>query len=275
MNENVDVIREDGSINDLRPHSPGARATQTEEPPQKQPHRFETTRSNGTENSLAVFSRHFAFISRRNACTESAPANSAGHWRRRQPAILPKHLQIIFFLGFILASSVPAAAQNLLPRPSLAPNPNHVRLSLDRASSTSSSKNLSRGITVVRASFSRQLPALAGAYRNSGFATILPLPEQVATLFASKSAIPLAAFGKGHFGLEGFGSTLHMSNVELGPSGAGGLLDYRAPRHYQLSDPRGLDSYGLSIKLRLGRDSQITSPSEFWRHVSQLFAEIR
>jgi hypothetical protein len=275
MIEHVYVRHEDGSFNDLRPYNPRAIAPQAEEPPQKHHRRFKTTRTNGTENFLAVFSRHFAFISRKNAREESAPAIPANRPRPRQHEISTAHLQIVFLLGFILATSAPAAAQNLLPRPNLAPNPNQSRAFLDRRSSASASTNLSRSITMVRASFSRQLPTLAGAYRNSGFATILPLPEQVATLFASKSAIPLAAFGKGRFGLEGFGSTLHMSNVELGPSGAGGLLDYRAPRHYQLSDPRGLDSYGLSIKLRLGRDSQITSPAEFWHHVSQLFDEIR
>jgi hypothetical protein len=85
----------------------------------------------------------------------------------------------------------------------------------------------------------------------------------------------LAAFAGGHVQLAGFGSTLAMGNVELGPSGAGGLLDFHPWRHYQPGDPRSVGSYGVSLGLHLGRNSEGAHPSEIWRCVTRLFDETR
>ena len=104
---------------------------------------------------------------------------------------------------------------------------------------------------------------------------MLPLPEQVTTLFSSQSIIPVATFGGGHFSFAGFSSTIHMSNVELGPAAAGGLFDFRPARHYQPADPRPMDAYGISLKLHLGHSLDLGHASTFWRDVSHLFDDIR
>ncbi len=61
-----------------------------------------------------------------------------------------------------------------------------------------------------------------------------------------------------------------MSDVELGPSGSGGLLDFRPARQYALDTPHNFDSYGLSLSLRLGRGSQDMHTSDVFKSLRKI-----
>jgi hypothetical protein len=68
-------------------------------------------------------------------------------------------------------------------------------------------------------------------------------------------------FWRGHLQLDGFDSTLHMQNVQLGPSSFGGP----PPRHDQAgaASSAGLD--GISLGFRFGRDAQTGHQTQGWR----------
>jgi len=182
----------------------------------------------------------------------------------------------IFFpiLGTFFVAVLPAAAQTSISRTSVASNSISALAPARSTSPPRSGSGAFAGIQLRSFSASSRAPALAGRYADDG-ASLLPLPDQVTTLFASQSIVPVAAFGKGRLSFAGFSATLHMGNVVLGPSGAGGLLDFRPPRHYQPADPRPMDSYGLSLKLHLGRPVDLGHCAEFWRGVSRLLSEIQ
>ena len=66
----------------------------------------------------------------------------------------------------------------------------------------------------------------AGTYERDqgleGLESLSPMHE-VKTLFLTQSLLPLVQLWGGRLRLDGFTSTLHMQNVELGPSPADGL----------------------------------------------------
>jgi len=82
---------------------------------------------------------------------------------------------------------------------------------------------------------------------------LIPHMNQTDTLFMSRTSFPVTQFAGSRFQLSGFGSTVHMSDVEFGPSGSGGLLDFRPARQYGLDTPHTIDAYGFSLSFRLGR----------------------
>jgi hypothetical protein len=184
-------------------------------------------------------------------------------------------LRRIVLVGAVLASSMPAAAQNTLVRLSVAAKPARTSETSDRRESARPSLGSPTRPAGDRASFG-SFPYPSGtSYAQEHHLAFLPKFEETRTLFMSHSSVLLAAFAGGHVQLAGFGSTLAMGNVELGPSGAGGLLDFHPWRHYQPGDPRSVGSYGVSLGLHLGRNSEGAHPSEIWRCVTRLFDETR
>ena len=115
----------------------------------------------------------------------------------------------------------------------------------------------------------------AGAYeykRGQGLeclASLSPMRE-VNTLFLTQSLLPLVQIWGGRLRLDGFISTLHMQNVELGPSAAGGLQDFRLLRQGYPGGPRSVDLYGVSLSFHFGRDAQIGRPAPIWRCLAQI-----
>jgi hypothetical protein len=90
---------------------------------------------------------------------------------------------------------------------------------------------------------------------DQGLKSLSPM-RAVKTLFLTQSMLPLLQLWGGRLRLDGFTSTLHTQNVQLGPSAAGGLLDYRPPRQ---NYPRGRLSVhlsGISLSFHFGRDAQ-------------------
>ena len=103
----------------------------------------------------------------------------------------------------------------------------------------------------------------------------LSMMRQVKTLFLTESSLPLVQFWSGRLQFDGFTSTLHMQNVQLGPSAAGGLRDFRPARQRYPGGPRSVDLYGLSLSFHFGRDEQIGRPTQIWRRLARIVSAIR
>jgi hypothetical protein len=122
---------------------------------------------------------------------------------------------------------------------------------------------------------------LAGTYEGN------PVPEgleglrrlssmrEVKTLFLTQSLLPLVQFWGGRLRLDGFTSTLHMQNVQLGPSAAGGLLDFRPTRQNYPGGPRSVGLYGVSLSFHFGRDAQMGRPTQIWRSLARIVSAAR
>jgi hypothetical protein len=176
----------------------------------------------------------------------------------------------------ILGSSLPAAAQSTLARISnIASRPVRSNEAADRRTFGRTPLGSPALPARDRSPFIPLASPIANGYTHEHNLEILPKFEETQTLFMSHSSVLLAAFAGGHVRLAGFGSTLVMGNVELGPSGAAGLLDFHPWRHYQPGDPRSVGSYGVSLGLHLGRESQAGNPFGIWRCVTRLIAETR
>src|ERR1700720_3817706 len=115
----------------------------------------------------------------------------------------------------------------------------------------------------------------AGAYEYErdqsleGFANLSPMRE-VKTLFLTQSLLPLVQIWGGRLRLDGFTSPLHMQNVQLGASAAGGLQDSRLLRQGYPGGPRSVDLYGVSLSFHFGRDAQIGRPTQIWRCLARI-----
>jgi hypothetical protein len=99
--------------------------------------------------------------------------------------------------------------------------------------------------------------------------------REVKTLFLTQSLLPLVQLWGGRLRLDGFTSSLHMQNVELGPSAAGGLLDFRPSRQNYPGGPRSVGLYGISLSFHFGRDAQIGRPTQIWRSLAQIVSAVR
>jgi hypothetical protein len=118
----------------------------------------------------------------------------------------------------------------------------------------------------------------AGTYEPDqglqGLVSLSPVRE-VKTLFLTQSLLPLVQFWGGRLRLDGFTSRLHMQNMQLGASAAGGLRDFRLPRQSYPGEPRSVDFYGISLSFHFGRDAQIGRPIQIWQRLARIRAAMR
>src|SRR6202030_964465 len=117
----------------------------------------------------------------------------------------------------------------------------------------------------------------AGAYeRDQGLESLASLSpmREVKTLFLTQSLLPLVQLWGGRLRLDGFTSTLHMQNMQLGPSAGGGMQDFRSPRQNYPGGPRSVDLYGFSLSFHFGRDAQVGHPTQAWRCLSRIVATV-
>ena len=94
--------------------------------------------------------------------------------------------------------------------------------------------------------------------------------KEAKTLFLTHSTLPLLQLWGGHLWLDGFTSTLNMQNVQLGPSAAGGLLDFRPQRQAYMVGPRSIELYGVNLTFHFGRNLQAECPAPVWRSLARL-----
>ena len=180
------------------------------------------------------------------------------------------HKRFILLLGVFLGSRVLMAAQT--PAPELVPAQELVASIATAAPAPllAVSFLLPENPKKPAAHFSY---LFAGAYERDqgleGLASLSPMRE-VKTLFLTQSLLPLVQIWGGRLRFDGFISTLHMQNMELGPSAAGGLQDSRLLRQGYPGGPRSVDLYGVSLSFHFGRDAQIGRPAQIWQCLAQI-----
>jgi len=192
--------------------------------------------------------------------------------------------RLILLLGMLLGSYVPVTAQTpapqivsaqdgiapimaivrTLPAPSPAPSfpPSEIP-----------GKSAARS-TYVFARAYRDEQSLEGLEGLAGLQSLWPMRE-VKTVFLTQSTLPLVQFWGGRLRLDGFRSRIHMQNVQLGPSGGGGLLDFRPPRPWYPGGPRSIGLYGVTLSFHFGRDAQIGRPTPIWQRLARIHAAVR
>jgi hypothetical protein len=198
----------------------------------------------------------------------SPPLNQAG--RERAPAQVESvmHKRFILVLGVILGSYVSTAAQTpaaQIAQERISPIITLVRTAPPPTHASSFPPSKSPGKSVAHFSY-----LLVGAYeRDRSLASLSPIRE-VRTLFLTQSSLPLVQLWGGRLQLDGFMSRLHTQNVQLGPSGAGGLLDFRPPRQGYLVGPRSVGLSGINLSFHFGQDAQIGRPIQIWRCLARI-----
>jgi len=186
------------------------------------------------------------------------------------------HKRFILLLGVFLVAYAPMPAQT--PAPQIVPAQERVATivtlvrTLPTLPSLGPSLPLSESPRKSAATFSYML---AGVYpRQDSLASLSPVHE-VKTLFLTQSILPLVSVWGGRLRLAGFSSTLDMKNVQLGPSMAGGLLDYRPPRPSYPGGPRSVGLYGANLTFHFGRDAQTGRPDQIWRTLARIARSAR
>ena len=186
--------------------------------------------------------------------------------------------QMILLLCMLLGSRVPTAAQT--PAPQTVPAQDRTALSMNVVPTApaplfAASFLLPENPGRSAASFSY---LFARAYERDqgleGLESLSPMRE-VKTLFLTQSSLPLVQLWGGRLRLDGFTSTLHMQNVELGPSAGGGPQDSRPPRQNYPGGPHSVDLYGVSLSFHFGRDAQIGRPEQIWRCLARIIGAAR
>jgi hypothetical protein len=181
-------------------------------------------------------------------------------------------------LGVVLGIYVPMSAQT--PAPRTIPAQDRTVMSMTVAPTApaplfAASFLLPENPEKSAASFSY---LFARAYERDqgleGLKRLSPM-RKVRTLFLTQSMLPLLQLWGGRLRLDGFTSTLHMQNVQLGPSAAGGLLDFRPQRQSYPGGPRSIGFYGVSLSFHFGRDAQITRPAQIWQSLARIHAAVR
>jgi hypothetical protein len=196
-------------------------------------------------------------------------------------AALPEavmHKRLILLLGVLLGSYVPVRGQTLTPQMVSAPDRIAPFMAIVRtlpAQSLAPSFPLSEtpGKSAARSTY-----VFARAYRDDqGLEGLKSLSQirEVKTLFLTQSILPLVQLWGGRLRLDGFMSRVHMQNVQLGPSGGGGLLDFRPPRQWYPGGPRSIGLSGISLSFHFGRDAQMGRPTQIWQRLARIHGVVR
>jgi hypothetical protein len=185
---------------------------------------------------------------------------------------------LMLLLGMVLGSLLPTSAQTPVPQILQAQDRITPIVSMVRAVRAPSlaarflsPENLGKPVTHFTHLF-------AGADERGqgleGLRRLSPM-HQVKTLFLTQSMLPLVQLWGGRLRLDGFTSTLYMQNVQLGPSAAGGLLDFRPSRQGYPGGPRSIGLYGVSVSFHFGRDAQVGRPTQIWRCLARMVGAAR
>jgi hypothetical protein len=177
--------------------------------------------------------------------------------------------QFILLLGAFLISHVPTAAQTAGQQIVRAQEQVAATMTMDLVSAPliALSFPLSMNTEKSAGSFSYQF---VGVYVPDPSLVSLSPVRQVDTLFLTQLSLPLVQLWAGRLRLEGFTSTINMRNMQLGPSAAAGLQDFRPPRQGYPGGPHSVDLYGLSLSFHFGRDAQIGRPTQIWRSLARI-----
>jgi hypothetical protein len=187
------------------------------------------------------------------------------------------HKRFFPLLVLFLGNLVPATAQT--PAPQIVPTQDRIAPLVDVVPTATAPllvvspllpDNPEKSATHSSCRFARAYerdPSLEGLVES-----LSPMHE-VKTLILTQSLLPLVQLWGGRLRLDGFTSTLHMQNMQLGPS-AGGLQDFRSPRQNYPGGLRSVDLYGFSLSFHLGRGAQVGRPTQAWRSLSRIVATV-
>ena len=158
------------------------------------------------------------------------------------------HKRFILLLAVFLSTQVPTAAQTRAQQ--IVPAQERVA-SIMTTVQTVLAPSLAASFLLSDAHFS--YPFVRAYEPDQSLRNLSPMHE-VKTLFLTQSSLPLMQVWGGRLRLDGFTSTLHMQNVQLGPSAAGRLQDFRPQRQVYTSGLPSIRLYGLSLSFHFGRD---------------------
>ena len=184
------------------------------------------------------------------------------------------HKRFIMLLGVFLGSHVPTGAQT--PSPQIVPAQERVAPIVTMVRTVpapflfpSFPLSESPGKSVAHFSY-----LFVGAYeRDQSLESLSPMRE-AKTLFLTQSSLPLVQLWGGRLRLDGFKSALNMQNVQLGPSAAGGLLDYRPQRQGYPGGPRSFGLCGVNLSVYFGRDSRTRPPTQVVRRMTRFVGTV-
>jgi hypothetical protein len=186
----------------------------------------------------------------------------------RQERNLVVYRRFILLLVMFLGSCVPMVGQALAPQIVLAPE--HiapVMTTLRTVSIPSPAPSFLRSQDLGNSPAYFSLP-FAGAYeRYDGLLHLSQMVKVKSSMFTI-SSLPLVQFWSGRFQLDAFQSTLRLENIQLGPSGYGGIVGFRARQSY-LGGPVSVHFSGLGLSFHFGRDSRTSCPTHPWRRMKQ------
>jgi hypothetical protein len=183
--------------------------------------------------------------------------------------------RLIVMLGMFLGSHAPTAAQTPAPQIVLAQVHIAPIITMSRTVSAplpTASLLVYQNPRKPPAHFSHQF---VGVYERDHNMERLPPTDEAKTLFFTQSSLPLVQLWSGRLRLDGFTGTLNMQNVQLGPSAAGGLQDFRPSRESYPGGPRSVDLYGVSLSFHFGQNARTGHPPEVWRCLSRIVSSIR
>jgi hypothetical protein len=185
--------------------------------------------------------------------------------------------QFILLVGVLLGSYVPMSAQT--PTPQAIPAQHWTVMSMivvpAPAPLFAKSFLLPENPKKSAASFSY---LFARAYKRDqrleDLKSLSPMRE-VKTLFLTQSMLPLLQLWGGRLRLDGFTSRLDMQSLQLGPSAAGGLLDFRPQLQGYQGGPRPIGFRGVCLSFHFGREAQIRRPAQIWQSLARIDAALR
>jgi hypothetical protein len=179
------------------------------------------------------------------------------------------HKGFILLLGMFLGNCVSAAAQTPVPqivlaRDHIAPAMTMLRTVSIPLPAPSFMPSQDHGKSPADSSL-----LFVGAYERDDSLDRLSPMVKVKTLMFTLSSLPLFQLWSGRFQLDAFQSTLRMENMQLGPSGYGGMKGFCPSRQSCPGGPLSVHFTGLSLSFHFGRDSRTRRPTQAWRRLTR------
>jgi len=184
------------------------------------------------------------------------------------------HRRFILLLGMFLGSYVPMVGQTLAPQTVLAQE--HIAPVMTRLQPVSiplPEPSFLRSQDLGKSAAYFSFP-FAGDYERYDGLLHLSQMVKVKSLTFTFSSLPLVQFWSGRFQLDAFQSTFRMENIQLGPSGYGGVVGFRTPRQSYLGGPLSVHFTGLSLSFHFGRDSRTRRPTHPWPRMKRLVGSV-
>jgi hypothetical protein len=182
--------------------------------------------------------------------------------------------RFILFLGMFLGSHAPVAGQTARPQIIHAQEHGGQIVTMPRTVSIplkTSSFLLSQDPAKPPTHFSLEFE---GAYQRDPSLDHFSPMDQVKTLTLTQSSLPLFQLWGGRLQLGAFQSTLRSQNVQLGPSGYGGMGGFRPPPQGFTGGSLAVHLSGLSLSFHFDQDSRTRHTTQVWRRLTRFVGTV-